>query len=88
MRNLHVPFGMDFGTNYTGDFDHLGDAWYREAIAEEGLPEITQHVYTFPGYSTSWHRWEERMAKMVGYLQSSIVSRTIPALGRPPEPIV
>lgn len=81
LRNLHVPFGTENGTTYAGRFDGLDSNWYREAVAEEGLPEVVQHVHSFPGYNTTWENWDDRVRKMFGYQEASIVSRVIPAFG-------
>lgn len=79
LRNLYVPFGKDNGTNYSG---HLirgdGEDWYRESFAEDAMP-YTQHLYTFPGYNTSWDDWDDRVAKMQSYPAAAQIRRIVPA---------
>merc|ERR1711879_1140510 len=42
LRHLHVPFGKDNGTAYEGQITNI---WYRGVIHQEGMPEVTQHLY-------------------------------------------
>merc|ERR1719203_762859 len=76
LRSLHVPFGLDGNTTYTAKFDSLDDGrWYREVVAEEGLRQVAQHVYSFPGYKTTWESWGDRVAKMTGYPGHQVLRR-------------
>jgi hypothetical protein len=83
LKNLYIPMGEDGGAKY-----YLGSWWnnptnahfLRWIVREQGMP-YAQHIYSFPGFSTWWHDWGERVRFMVNY-NHPIVKRTIPALSR------
>lgn len=77
LRDMHVPFGQDKGEIYPGTVE---EKWFLRAISERGLPGIVQHVHSFPGYNVTWRSFEDRVRKMVSYLEEDIVERAIPAL--------
>jgi hypothetical protein len=81
LKNLYVPMGKDDGTDY-----YIGSIWgvwqnsdYPKWIVNEEGMRHAQHVYSFPGYQTSWNNWNERVGRMTRYPRDLIISRTISA---------
>jgi hypothetical protein len=77
LKNLYVPMGSDDGSNYfvESTSPHHFDKWM---VREEGMP-YAQHVYSFPGYNTSWEDWYHHAASMKSYPQDAIIKRSIAA---------
>lgn len=76
LDRLYIPFGEDSSTHYGGQLAGMSLHWYKMAFSEEPTA-FEQHLYSFPGYVTTWISAEDRASKMKNYPAVEIIERVI-----------